>query len=219
MSSALTLLLSDGIIANKANVISRCMPSAPLLTTNPFSDLIIWHLGFINQIQLPAWLTISAVHRTTIYWCPCLLTAYTYCTLSSAGLFKCRALLSTQGQEHVFIFVGYCWFAFPACNAYMVTVSRPQWTVLMLLLSPDWRLRRGWAAFRHHSLKRLSCRVDGLKTETLTRQTSQSLMRLFSNIFDFIRSSVAGIIVWLLETKLREWYLQRASIRKRKRSS
>lgn len=155
---------------------------------------------------------------TTIYRCRCLLTAHTYCTLSSAGLFKCWALLSTQGQEYVFIFVGCCWFAFPACNAYMVTASRPQWTVLMLLLSSDWRLRRGWAAFRHHSLKRLSCCVDGLKTETLTLQTSQSLTRLFSNIFDFIRSRLAGIIVWLVKTKLREWYLQGASIRKRKRS-
>lgn len=125
---------SDRITANKANVIRPCKPSAPLLTTDPFFDLVIWQLGFINQTQLPAWLTIFAVHHCSFMVSGLSvlifvhygnsLTADIYCTSSSLGLLRCFVFLTDKDKNMAFIWL-YC-----LC----VTASRPNYTFEMLLL-------------------------------------------------------------------------------------
>lgn len=105
----------DRITANKANVIRPCVPSAPLLTTDPFFDLVIWQLGFINQTQLPTWLTVSAVNLYSFMVSGLSLlifvlsgnssTAQNYCTLSYLALFRCVSPLNTQKHEYAFYLV------------------------------------------------------------------------------------------------------------------
>lgn len=169
---------SDRIIANKANVISSCMPSAPLLTTNPF----LWPGHMTTEFHKPpSWklgFTVSAVHRYSFMVCP-LWQQFVNCTHTVRYLHGgCSGVgpYWTHKDRNMFPFLQvaiYLPFLLVMCTwSQVVGNNRQFWCCYWALFLNGWQLRRGWAAFRHHSLQRLSYRVDRLETETLTFQTS-----------------------------------------------
>lgn len=205
-------------------MISHYLLSAALLTTNPFFDPIIWQLGFVNQTQLPAWLSISVVHHldSTIYRGQCLAALSTLWKLSIYSIYivfwltrpaKVWGPVGQPSRGLAAFVICLSVFFFSTCNMHGVNF------VTAVTELHSWMVcgRDERAAFRQRGLQGLSRRVDRLEMGTLTLQTSQSLACLFSSIFHFNGSNLTRSKLWLAKMKVWEGCWQGAPIRKRKK--